>query len=125
MPQSDATTRVTLRLPVELVKRVDEFASRAYCSRTAAVAELLGLGLDGSLAGLESAMAMQSKLKRELESLRVLVATVMRSADTSTGMQVLLSRRRQEIKGGGEASDLFRQARKIGEEFREQIRRDD
>ncbi|HKI62007.1 MAG TPA: hypothetical protein VKA31_06915 [Mariprofundaceae bacterium] len=109
MPKNDSV-RANLRLPSDVVRRVDEFASRSCISRTQAVTELLHLGLDGELAGLESCLQIQAQLHRELQSLRGLVVAVMDSSDTACALTLM------QMVGSGvipsaEAANRYRSAR--------------
>lgn len=116
MPKLDAATknnavRMTLRLPSGVTKRLDEWAARNSVSRTQAVAELCQLGLDGELAGLESQLALQQQLKRELQGLRGLIVAAIDSADTAC-LIGLIGQVRAELL---EQADVVSDFRKIRE----------
>jgi len=113
MPSSDTSKkRVNLRLDHKLVNRVDNFAMQNSISRSKAIDELLSLGLDGEIAGVESILSIQSKLARDLQSMRGLIAASIDAADTSSALSLVL-----QIQSGNlnpdQVSDIFLKSRKI------------
>lgn len=109
MPTSDEK-RLTIRLSSSLVRRVDAFAASCSVSRTKAVEELLSLGLDADTAGVETALQVQSQVKRELNSLRGLVAAAVDAADTSCMLSLFQMIHDKDIKSD-EALSTFAKAR--------------
>ena len=114
---ANETKRANMYLPVKLLARVDGWARDNGTSRTAAIETLLMLGLDSDSAGLETALAMHARTKKELQSLRGLIVASIDAADTGVAMQVLLAGQRDEIKHG-EAKELYRQAREAGRKLK-------
>jgi len=124
MPSSDTNAkRVNLRLDQKLVARVDNFASQNSISRTKAIDELLNQGLDSELAGVESILSIQSKLTRDLQSMRGLIAASIDAADTSSALSLVLQIKSGELKPD-QVSDIFQKARKIAKTKIKQLKKE-
>jgi len=117
------TKRVNLRLDQKLVNRVDSFSSQNSISRTKAIDELIQLGLDSELAGIESSLAIQQKLSRDLQSLRGLVAAAIDAADTSSALSLVLQLQSGQLKPE-QVSDIFSKARKIAKTKIKQLKKE-
>jgi len=125
MPSSDTSKqRVNLRLDQKLVNRVDNFASQNSTSRSKAIDELLNLGLDGELAGVESILSIQSKLTRDLQSLRGLVAASIDASDTASALSLI-----HQIQAGvttpDQLSAVFQKSRKLAKTKIKQLKKED
>lgn len=82
--QENGEVRFTARIPPDLVRRVESFASSTSISRNQALVELVRLGLDADTAGIETSLQIQAQIKRELQSLRGLVVAAIDSGDAAT-----------------------------------------
>lgn len=80
MPGS-SEVRFTARIPAEVVRRIEAFASTTGISRNTALVEVVRLGLDADTAGVETALQVQAQVKRQLQSLRGLVVACVDAAD--------------------------------------------
>jgi len=113
MPASDVQ-RLTIRLPADLVRRVDAFSASCSVSRTKAIEKLLALGLDADTAGVETALQIQAQLKRELNSLRGLVVAAVDGADTLAMLHLMQLIRDGDIEQGEALSTFFKARQQIG-----------
>jgi len=117
------TKRVNLRLDSKLVDRIDNFAVQNSISRTKAFEELVQLGLDSELAGVESILSIQNKLTRDLQSIRGLVAAAIDASDTACALNLVLQIRSGELEPD-QVSDLFQKARKIAKSKIKQMKKE-
>jgi len=124
MPSSATSNkRVNLRLDPKLVLRVDNFASQNSISRTKAIEEILRIGLDSDLAGVESILSIQSKLSRDLQSMRGLIAASIDASDTSSALS-LIHQVGAQIATPDQLSSVFQKARKLAKTQIKQLKKE-
>jgi|GEM_PF-7056535 len=124
MPTSDTNKkRVGLRLDLKLVARIENFRKRNSISFQKAAEELLDLGLDAEMSGVESVLNVQQKLSRDLHSIRGLIAAAIDAADTSSALSLI-----HQIQAGvttpDQLSAVFKKSRKLAKTQIKQLKKD-
>jgi len=117
------TKRVNIRLPNNLVNRVDNFALQNSISRTKAIDEILNQGLDSELAGVESILSIQAKLSRDLQSIRGLIAASIDASDTNSALS-LVHLIQSKCIAPDQLSDTFSKARNLAKTKIKQLKKD-
>jgi len=115
-------TRCNLNLCTKAVQQIDTLASAYSISRTAAFEQIIRLGLDADQAGIDSSLAMQNKIKNELNGLRGLMAAAIDAADTASSTSLLLAFQNGEIEAD-KIADLFSKARRYTRENIKQLKK--
>jgi len=87
-PTQKNKPRINIRIDASLMKKLDRWASDAGISRSSAVSELLSIGMDSDTAGLESALSMQQQIRKEISSMRALIAESVTSSDTTAALHL-------------------------------------
>jgi len=75
-----------IRMTDDLSKKIDKFAKDNSIKRSDAVEELVQLGLDADLCGVESSVAQSKKISRSLDMISALIRESIRSTDTSCAL---------------------------------------
>lgn len=122
--QNDGTKRCNLNLQKKTIRGVDAFASTYSLSRTRAIEELLKLGMDAEISGIDSTLAMQSKIKHELDRLCGLVATTRLCADAAASISILIGFKNGDLKTPADAHELYIAARKFASNELQKMKKD-
>lgn len=122
--KSTRKTRCNLSLCTQTVQRIDALASTYSISRTAAFEQLIQLGLDADEAGIDTSIAIQSKIKNELNGLRGLIAAAIDAADTASSTALLLAFQTGQIEADAIAN-TYTKARRYTKENIKQLKKND
>jgi len=112
MQKNSEKTRCNLRLSAALVDQIDMWAKANSVSRTSAIESLLSLGMDANKSGVESLMAMDESIKKQMNWMRKLCIDSIEAADTSAVLSAILSAKSGVVQPS-EIADLYRQARSM------------
>lgn len=115
-------TRCNLTLCTQTVQRIDTLASAYSMSRTAAFEQLIQLGLDSDAAGIDTSIAIQSKIKNELNGLRGLIAAAIDAADTAASTSLLLAFQTGQIEAD-QIANTYSKARRYTRENIKQLKK--
>lgn len=75
-----------IRMTDDLSKKIDKFAKDNSIKRSDAVEELVQLGLDADLCGVESSITQSKKIARSLDMISSLIRKSIQSADTASAL---------------------------------------